>query len=92
MTKELNVVLDDEQTITLSNACNMYGHHHYLIYNNEGQQCVIAKGYEPDTWYLIDAHKLKVEKKYEDYCSFRFLFSDLLKKGYKIKLIFDDEE
>lgn len=91
MTKELNVLLDDEQIISLSQACNMYGHQHYRIYNNIGSEYIIVKGCELDTWYLIDVHKYKVKKEYEDYRSFRFLFSDLLKKGYKIKLICDEE-
>lgn len=94
MTKELHVILDDDdETITLSNACNMYGHHRFRIYSD------IASGYEffvvvsqHNEWYMVNANTYLIVRNLGVYQSARFLFSDLLKKGYKIKLILDDEE
>lgn len=90
MTKELNVVLDDEQIITLSNACNIYGHRHFRISNSSTMFFVVVS--QHNDWYMVNANTNLIVRNLGVYQSARFLFSDLLKKGYKIKLILDDEE
>ena len=92
MAKELNVILDaDDGTITLSNACNMYGHHHFRIYNNANYEFFVVVS-QRNEWYMVNANTNLIVRNLGVYQSARFLFSDLLKQGYQIKLICNDEE
>ena len=93
MTKELNVVLDDDdETIALSNACNMYGHHHFRICNNSTGYEFFVVVSQHNEWYMVNTRTNLIVRDLGVYQSARFLFSDLLKKGYQIKLICNDEE
>lgn len=91
MIKRLHVRPDDDETITLSHACNTYGRRHFRISSNTNQEFFVVVSQHND-WYMVNASTNVIVRNLGVYESARLLFSDLLKKGYIITLIFNEEE
>lgn len=90
MTKRLQVRPDDDETITLSHACNAYSIKHFRIYNSDTAKFFVVVSQHND-WYMVNASTNVIVKTLGYYPSIRCLLAELLKKGYKIELTFDEE-
>lgn len=53
MQKRLNVILDSEESITLSHACNTYGLQRFRA-SKGGKEYLIAKDYSSQNCFLVD--------------------------------------
>lgn len=92
MSKKLHVIPDNnEETITLSNACSVYSLKHFRVYSGNNTEFFVVVS-QNNNWYMVNANTNVIVKKFINYDSTRCFFKMLMNRGYKIKLIIDEEE
>lgn len=91
MTKRLHVRPDNDiNTISVSQACNIYGLPRYRVYEDD-REYFIAENYPHSLFYIIATKDNSVY----DVLYFRTtreLFSYLMHNGFEIDVVIDEEE
>lgn len=90
MTKRLHVRPDDDvNTITISNACNIYGLPRYRVYRDD-REYFIANFSPSNLFYIINIKDNNVHDIIK-FSSIRDLFKYLLRRDYQIDVVYDEE-
>ena len=90
MTKRLQVRPDDDvNTITISNACSIYGLPQYRVYKDD-REYFIAKSYPNNLFYLIDIKDNSVYDVLKFQTAYG-LFSYLMHNGFEVDVVIDEE-
>lgn len=90
MTKRLQVRPDDDvNTITISNACNIYGLPRYRVYKDD-REYFIANYSPSNLFYIVD---IKDNSVYDvlKFRTTRELFNFLMHNEFKIAVVIDEE-
>lgn len=80
---------DDDNSITISNACNIYGLPRYRVYKDD-REYFIAKNYPKNLFYIID---IKDNSVYDviKFQTARELFNFLMHNDFEIDVVIDEE-
>ena len=88
MIKRLHVRPDDDETITISHACNTYGLQRYRLFK-DNKEFIIAKDYSQHLFYLIDVKDHSIIDTL--YITRTFdLLKFLMKQKYEVEILFEE--
>lgn len=89
MSKRLNVRPDDDETITISQACNTYGLQRYRLYK-DNKEFIVAKDYSQHLFYIIDVKDHSIIDTLHITRTSDFL-KFLMKQKYEVDVVIDGE-
>lgn len=89
MIKRLHVRPDDDETITISHACNIYGLPRYRVYKND-TEFFLVKDTTVDLYMIVNADTNEIHRVLS--CSSnRECIKFLLEQDYEVDVVIDEE-
>lgn len=88
MIKRLCVRPDDDETITISHACNTYGLQRYRLFK-DNKEFIVAEDYSQHLFYLIDVKDHSITDTLHITRTFDFL-KFLMKQKYEVTILVEE--